>query len=150
MNNYKCTRLANPELAFGMIVKFEKGEHQGKRGRVFTVFTSVFKGYNHMQVLGIDILDEDGNDTHEDVYLPTTWDAPFVVDVTLVDGKKYVTEKGKVVTMHEQPKNPGRFFVNYSEYCNDPRNTAIECYESNGFAYHYDCGMNILKEYIEE
>ena len=148
--NYKCCGLANPELAFNMIVKFEKGEHQGKRGRVFTVFTSIFKVYNHMPVLGIAILDDEGNDTHEDVYLPNTWDAPFVVDITLEEGKKYVTEKGNVVTMHEQPNNTGRFFVNYSEVCDDPRNTCTESYESNGFAYHYDCGMNILKEYIED
>ena len=149
MNNYRCAGLANPELAFGMIVKFEKGEHQGKRGRVFTIYTSIFTK-SSLPVLGIGILDDEGNDTHEDVYLPNTWDAPFVVDVTLEEGKKYVTEKGNVVTMHEQPNNPGRFFVNYSEVCDDPRNTCTESYESNGFAYHYDCGMNILKEYIED
>ena len=147
--NYKCTGLEKPESVFNMIVKFETGEHKGKRGRVFTVFKSIFTKCL-LPVFGIAILDENGDDTHEDVYLPNTWDAPFVIDVKLEDGKKYVTEKGVVVTMHEDQNNPGRFFVNYSEFCKDPRNTCTENYESNGFAYHYDCGMNILKEYIEE
>ena len=147
--NYKCIGLENPKLGYGMMVKFDKGEHQGKRGFVFEVFNPCISN-GQLPVVGIGIFDEKGNDTKENVYFQLTWDAPFVVDVTLVDGKKYVTEKGIVVTMHEQPNNTGRFFVNYSECCNDPRNTATECYESNGFAYHYYCGMNILKEYIEE
>ena len=56
---------------------------------------------------------------------------------------------GNIVTMHKYAYGSG-FYVNYSEVCDDKTNTATESYEPAGFAYHYDCGMNILKEYIEE
>lgn len=71
----------------------------------------------------------------------------FYVDVELIDGHKYMLMTGEIATIHVYPYGNG-FFVNYSELTHDDSNSYEEHIDSNGFAYHYDCGMNVLKEII--
>lgn len=69
------------------------------------------------------------------------------VEVDLIDGHKYMLMTGEIATIHEYPHGNG-FFINYSEITHDETNPYHEHIESNGFAYHYDCGMNVLKEIL--
>lgn len=71
------------------------------------------------------------------------WGA-LAVDIDLIDGQKYMLMDGHVVTIHAASTN-GRFYFDYSELMSDPYNTFTEGLSANGFAHHYDCYMNALK-----
>ena len=71
----------------------------------------------------------------------------FYVRIALEPGKRCMLMTGKVVTCHKHEY--GGLYFKYSEYTGDTRNSCTESVAENGFAYHYDCGMNVLKEVKE-
>ena len=148
MNSYRLNHIRDYRDAIGAPVKIIKGEHTGKLG----VITNVYRGIgDRFGKHVIEITVNHPNESHlypTIVYSDTYFDAMFEINISLVPGKKYVTMRGDIVTMHKYRFNGG-FYVEYSEVTGDPKNQSTESYEDNGFAYHYDCGMNILKEYVD-
>jgi hypothetical protein len=154
MNNYKLTHIKNYEDAIGAPIKIISGFYEGKTGFIKNIYKPINGSYPIVVEICLPkaIIHKymDGN-TFEDaiLYLSDFWDSSFAINIKLQDGKKYVTMNGDIVTMHTNKYGNG-FHVNNSEITHDEKNQSIECYESNGFAYHYDCGCNILKEYTEK
>jgi hypothetical protein len=148
MNNYQYTHISSYKDAIDAPVKMIAGEYKGRKGYITNVFTSIIEHRpDHVFEIELEAFGENDDVIH--ILSSDGLCAQFAIDITLEDGKKYLTMNGDVVTMHELRYNQGWFYVNNSEVCHDPKNTSNECYEANGFAYHYDCGCNILKEYIE-
>jgi hypothetical protein len=136
MREYTLTHLQNPHDAVGATVKIGMEgicvDHLvGKVGKITAVkkvsFPSIFEV------------------TFEDGTKQGCMTRDFTVVVNLVDGKRYMLMTGEKVTIHEF-RPMGRFYFNYSELCNDSNNDCTETLDPNGFAYHYDCGCNVLKE----
>lgn len=149
MRHYRFSHINDYVNVIGAPVKIIEGQYKGRKGLISNVFTSIIRNRpSHAFEIELEAFGEEDN--YITLLTSDSFDAPFAIDITLEDGKKYVTMSGDVVTMHACRNNNGWFYVNNSEVCNDPKNTSTECYESNGFAYHYDCGCNILKEYIEK
>jgi hypothetical protein len=147
MNEYRFNHIDNFKNAVGAPVVITKGEHKGKKGIVTNVFSSIFKE-RYGRIFEITLLYNEGEEPIV-IHSNDHFDAIFVVDITLEDGKKYFTMRGDVATIHKY-KHGGGFYVEYSEITDNPQNDCTEHYEPNGFAYHYDCGMNILKEWKED
>ena len=145
-NDYRFNHIDNYKNAIGAPVVITKGEHKGKKGIVTDVIANKKKPTD--RIFEITLASNEGE---KPIVIQSSdyFDAIFVVDITLEDGKKYFTMRGDAVTMHKSKYGDG-FYVEYSEVTKDPRNDCTEHYEPNGFAYHYDCGMNILKEWKED
>lgn len=145
-NDYRFNHIANYKNAVGAPVVITEGEHKGKKGIVTNVTIDMEKQRDWIFEITLSC-----NEGEEPIVIQSGdhFDAIFAVDIALEDGKKYFTMCGDVVTMHKSKYGDG-FYVEYSEVTKDPRNDCTEHYEPNGFAYHYDCGMNILKEWKED
>ena len=146
MQEYGFSHLDNRKNAVGCPVVITKGEYKGKKGIVTNVMKSITDRYGYAYEI---TLNHDEDECPICIYSGDFFDSLFNVDITLEDGKKYVTMRGDVATMHKDKYGDG-FHMNYSEITKHANNDCTESYWPNGFAYHYDCGMNILKEWTEE
>lgn len=146
LNTYRFNHIDNYKNAVGAPVVITEGEHKGKKGIVTNVTNDMEKQWGWIFEIALSC-----NEGENPIVIQSGdhFDAIFVVDIALEDGKKYFTMRGDVVTMHKYKHGDG-FYVEYSEVTKNPRNDAHEYYRQNGFAHHYDCGMNILKEWKED
>lgn len=146
--NYKFSHIDNYANAIGAPVKILEGQYKGQQGYISNVFTSIIPN-RPSHAFEITLFEEPESNDYITLLMSDSFDAPFAIDVTLHEGNKYVTMKGDVVTMYSY--NAGtQFYAKYSEITGDPHNDSSEYYAENGFANHYDCGMNILKSYEEK
>ncbi len=145
--DYKFSHINDYAIAIGAPVKILSGQYKDRKGYVSNVFTSIITN-RPFHAFEITLYTTKEDDNYKTLLMSDRFDAPFAIDVTLKEGNKYVTMSGDVVTMYAY--NAGtQFLAKYSEITGDPNNTSSEYYTANGFANHYDCGMNILKEYVE-
>jgi len=142
--DYRITHIIARQLAIGAVITFMEGINKDKLGVITDIYQSISEDKKYKYAYEVTIAN-----SNEVIFINNDFYFPYKVVIKLEDGKKYVTMCGNIVTMHKYEYGSG-FYVNYSEVCDDPTNTSTESYEPDGFAYHYDCGMNILKEYIEE
>lgn len=68
----------------------------------------------------------------------------FYIDIAIEAGRRYMIMSGEIVTIHAWKFCPDRFLFKYNEHWGET-NPCTESIQPNGFAYHYDCGCNILK-----
>jgi len=141
--DYRIIHIRNRKLAIGAVITFMEGINKDKLGVITDIYQSISEDKKYKYAYEVTI-----STTNEVVFINNDFYFPYKVVINLEDGKKYVTMFGDIVTMHKYEYGSG-FYVNYSEICKDKTNPSTESYEPDGFAYHYDWGMNILKEYIE-
>jgi hypothetical protein len=126
MHDYCLAHLRNPDNAVGARIKFKDDGSTG------TIVEVVSKDYPNEYKVELD----NGGFVNVKDELPRE----FFIQVELKDGIKVMDMKGDVMTLRKH-KYGKAFYVQV----NDEPEAYKEYIEPNGFAYHYDCGCNILK-----
>ena len=141
--DYTISHISSRMLAIGAVITFTEGINKDKLGVITDIYQSISEDRQYNYTYEVTMASSEIN------FIPNSFSVPYRIVINLEDGKKYVTMRGDLVTMHKDKYGDG-FHVNYSEITMHANNDCTESYWPNGFAYHYDCGMNILKEYIEK